>query len=297
MKYANDMMSDSKVQFAKIGNFAKRSSRNKFAEECEPRIRELSPYPISYDVSQVQPCNFSEYSYTELLSGFWIYSQSLDVNCRLIQDACNYESETPIALESFIDDKYSMSGDISKYKHIKKIVFLPGHNMLDVASVEVIARLMHEDDNVYLKPHPITNDESLQLFATRFGWNKIIDKSVSGNRLLSNCDVVYTTSASELAMTATILGKEVINVSNFFNEGSGSYHAISRVIFLAHKHKGVEEAQRLLKNLYACPWSGVISKQSDNVTERIKNYYEMSLEYRDRYKSLASPKGNPPKKS
>lgn len=296
MKFASDLMSSPQTQQSKIGNFAKRSNRSKFSEDSEQAIRDLCPYPISYDVTQVQSTNFSEFTYTELLSGFWIATQSLDINCRLLQDAANTDFDSTIDLNKLVADKYNLSEDISKYKHIKKICFLPGHNMLDVASVEIIARLIHENDDIYLKPHPITNNESLQLFATRFGWNKIINKDVSGNSLLANCDVVYTTSASEMAMSATILGKQVHNVSNFFNEGSGAYHSISRILFLAHKNMGISEAQRMLKNIFECPWSGIVTEQSVNTEQRIKDFYSKSLEYRNRYRSLASPKGNMPKK-
>jgi hypothetical protein len=296
MKYANDLMSSKDTQYSKIGDFATRSSRNKFSEEHENMIRDNSPYPISYDVTQVQTTNFSEFTYTELLSGFWIATQSLDINCRLLQDASEVNTRSNINLESIVADKYNLSSDISKYKNAKKICFLPGHNMLDVASVEIIARLVHEEDDVLVKPHPITNDESLNMLAQRFGWNKIIDRNVSGDSLIKNCDVVYTTTASEMAISGTILGKKVVNVSNFFNEGSGAYHPLTRILFQAHKNYGVEEAQRLLKNIFACEWSGVVSKESDIIEERIKSYYSKALEYRDKYKSLASPKGNPPKK-
>lgn len=296
MKYANDLMSSKDTQYSKIGNFATRSSRNKFSEENEKLIRDSSPYPISYDVTQVQTTNFSEFTYTELLSGFWIATQSLDINCRLLQDASEINTESSLDLASIVADKYNLSADISKYKDSKKICFLPGHNMLDVASVEIIARLVHEEDDVLIKPHPITNAESLHMLAQRFGWNKIIDKDVSGDSLIKNCDVVYTTTASEMAISGTILGKKVVNVSNFFNEGSGAYHPLTRILFQAHKYHGVEEAQRLLKNIFACEWSGIVTKESGNIEERIKTYYSKALEYRTRYKTLASPKGNPPKK-
>jgi len=296
MRFADERMTDPAIQEKKIGTFAKRSNRNQIAEKYEDLIRDNAPYPISYDVSQIQPLNFSEYTYTELLSGFWIATQSLEINCRLLQEASNYNNiDSALIPEKIVADKYILSDDIEKYKHVKRICFLPGHNMLDVASVEIISRLLHENDDIMLKPHPITNQESLNIFGSRFGWNKVIPKDVSGNALLKNCDVVYTTTASEMAISGTLMGKKVVNISNFFNEGSGAYHPISRILFSAHKHS-VHKAQECLLRIFSCPWSGIVVEGADSPESRIHEYYKKSLEYRDFYKPLASPRGNNPNK-
>jgi hypothetical protein len=296
MRFAEERMGDPAIQEKKIGDFAKRSMRNEIAELNEDTIRSLCPFPISYDVNQTQGLNFSEYTYTELLSGFWVATQSLEINCRLLLEASKYSEIDPkLAPEKIVADKYVLSEDIEKYKHVKKICFLPGHNMLDVASVEIISRLIHDNDDIMLKPHPITNSESLNIFGSRFGWNKVIPKDISGNALLKNCDVVYTTTASEMAISGTLLGKQVVNISNFSNEGSGAYHPISRILFEAHKH-GVAQAQDALLRIFSCPWSGVVTAGSENVSDRIAQYYKKSLEYRDFYKPLASPRGNNPNK-
>lgn len=290
MKFSHEKLSDPVIQDKKIGPFAKRSARSKLAEQYEDMLRELAPYPISYDVNQGQPINYSEYTYTELLSGFWVATQSLELNCRLMLEASKYSKlDNSLDIDSIVSDKYVLDHNLSRFSKTKKVCFLPGHNMLDVASVEIIARLVHEDDTVLLKPHPITNEESLNLFATRFGWNKIIPKDISGNALLHSCEVVYTTSASEMAISGTLLGKTVVNVSNFFNEGSGAYHSINRLLFAAHK-QGTSHAKELLLRILSCPWSGIHLHDS-NVEDRLKEYYAKSLELREIYKPLASPRG------
>lgn len=295
MKFSKELMSSPEVQHNKIGNFATRSTRNVWAEKQETLVRELCPHPISYDVSQGQGLNFSEYTYTELLGGIWTATQSSEVNCRLMQEAANYtETSSVNSLKSIVNDKYNLSPD-PKFQQVKKVCFLPGHNLLEVASTELISRLAHEEDDVYFKPHPITNDEALKLIASRVGWHRLIPKDVSGNYLLQNCDEVYTTTASEMAISGTILGKKVYNISNFFNEGSGAYLPISRVLFKKHK-QSVEAAQQALLNIINCPWSGIIIPQHTDIEARLKTFYSKSQEFRGFYKPLASPKGNPPGK-
>lgn len=293
MKFSQELMTSKEVQFGKVGGFATRSARNTWAESQEQLVRELCPFPISYDVSQGQGLGFAEFTYTELLGGMWVATQSMEVNCRLLEAASEYNC-TQCTLTDLVVDKYDLVTD-HKYQDIKKVCFLPGHNLLEVASTELTCRLAHEDDDVYFKPHPITNDDALKMIASRVGWNKVIPREVSGNYLLKNCDEVYTTTASEMAISGTILGKRVYNVSNFFNEGSGAYLPISRILFKKHK-VSVEAAQRALNNILNCPWSGIILPQHTDVESRLKQYYEKALEYRSLYRPLASPKGNPPNK-
>jgi hypothetical protein len=291
MKFSTSLMTDSSSQYAKLGDYAKRSPRSQWAGTQEQIVRELAPYPISYDVNQGQSLGFTEYTYTELLGGLWVATQSLEINCRILQEAANFEPVLDIDLKSLVSDKYVQSEDTNKYSKVKRICFLPGHNALDIASVEMIARIAHEEEDVFFKPHPITNENAMQLIGTRVGWNRIIPKEISGNALLLNCEEVYTTSASEMAISGTILGKRVINVSNFFNEGSGAYHPISRILFKPQKNKSAINA---LKSIFSCPWSGIITSQHTDVEERLRLYYEKTLSLRSLYRPIASPIGKPP---
>lgn len=296
MRFSNDLMSCTKTQDEKLGDFAKRSSRNTWPETYEPMVRSMSPYPISYDVNQGQGSGFVEYTYTEFLSGIWVCSQSLEINCRLMEDASKYtESRNITDLSSIVKDKYELI--THQYdKPVKRVVFLPGHNLLDICSSEITSRLAFEEEDIWFKPHPITNDDAMKMIGQRLGWNRIIPREISGNMVLKECEEVYTTSASEMSISGTILGKKVFNVSNFFNEGSGAYYSISKILFNKHK-QSVEAAQEALLNIINCPWSGIILPLHDDVEDRLKQYYEKSLEYRSIYKPVAGPKGNPPGKT
>ena len=292
MKFHNELMSSADTQKKKIGDFAVRSERNLWAETIEATVRECAPFPITYDVSAVQSTNFSEYNYTELAGGMWIATQSLELNARLIDFASQIQTDKNLdQFAGSLQDKYVLQDPTGAV--FQKVCFLPGHNMLDVASIETIARLAHEDEAVMFKLHPITNMEATDMIRKRVGWHRIIDRKVSGMALLRNCEEVYTSTASEMAITGTALGKKVFNISNFFNEGTGAYHVISRILFKAHR-ESVAAAQQKLINIIECPWSGLMFPWHTDVQARIADFYAKSLELRELYKPLASPKGNPP---
>lgn len=289
--FTNSRMASPDMHAARLGTDVVRSNRSAWAESMEGAIRGSSPYPITYDVSQTQSANFQEYAYTELASGVWIYTQSLEINCRLFELAS--KQDTSGELDGFsagISDKYKLQDVDSRWENRKKVCFLPGHNMLDVASIEVIARLMHEDQDAVVKPHPITNDEALGYIKTRLGASRVAPKDVSGDYLMKNCETAYVTSASEIAITATALGKKVVNISNFFNEGSGAYHSISRVLFAKHK-EGIKEAQNALRNILHCGYSGILFDGQVDIDSRISAYYAKTLELRDVYRPISSPRG------
>lgn len=292
MRFCNELMVDPEVQKKKIGEDLKRSDRNLWAESIEELVRSRCPYPASYDVSSTSSINFSEFTYTEIAGGFWINTQSLEINARIMELASTIETDKEKVLKEFnkiISDKYILNTKTPK--NIKRICFLPGHNMLDVASIEMIARIAHEEDDVMFKLHPLTDEHAISLIAKRVGWHKIIDRNMSGFELLKNCDIVYTSTASEMAITGTLLGKKVINISNFFNEGSGAYHTISRILFKAHK-ESIELAQQKLANMIDCKFSGLLFPWENDIEQRLNAFFNKALEFKEIFKPIASPQGN-----
>lgn len=298
MKWSNELMSNVDVQISKIGTETKRSARNKWAEEVgEAVVRRLCPWPISYDVSCLQPTNFGEFAYTEFSNGIVVTTQSKEINARLYHFASMVEAKDTTALDQFtkaLTDKYVLEDVPARFKDAKRVVFMPGHNMLDVVSHEILTRLYLEDEDIYVKPHPICLERVVGLIAKKVGWQRIIPKDASGFRLLFDCDEVYTTSCSEMSITGTALGKKVFNISNVHNEGAGTYHALARLIFKAHEKHGVEEAKRILNNVLSCEWSGYVFPwhSEEEVEHRLKCFYAKSFELREMYKPLTLSIGN-----
>lgn len=292
-------MSSEATQAMKTGPLAKRGPRNAWAEGIEEDVISLAPYPISYDVVSNQPVAFSEFSYTELAGGLWVTTQSIELNCKLLQ--CASKEDTDKGLEDFVallEDKYVLGDLPAGMWKVKRVCFLPGHNKLDVVNIETLSRLAFEDDDLFFKPHPITNPDALKMIGKKVGFDKVLPKDVSGTALVRQCEEIFTTSASEMCITATALGKKVTNISSFNQEATAAYHPISRLLFVAHRRYGLAEAQRILKNLIHSEWSGMLFPfhgDKETVLRRAALFYNKSLTLRNIYRELASPvKGKAP---
>ena len=278
------------------GTYPMRSERNTWAENFEVTIRELSPYPISYDVGSVQGTNFSEFTYTEFPGGgVWCDTQSREVNCRIMENASNIDGGAlgDELFEKFLEnstDKYKLdSADSPNYE---QVVFLPGHNLLDLVDHEQLQRLIYEEDDVVIKPHPLTDYQFVKQIAQKCGWQRVLWKDISGMELLNNCKTVYSTTASEMLILGVALGKTVYNISRYTAEGAGVYQPVTRVLGIAQKREGKEAAIQKLKNILACEWSGIVFPFTKNPEENLKKYFNKALEMREMYRPLAAGRGD-----
>lgn len=284
MKFAEARMADKAVHLEKIGDL-KRSKRNEWAESVEEIVRSLSPYPITYDVTSIQKPAFSEFTYTEFLNGVFVNTQSAEMNCRVMDEVSKEDKD--FNLDKFRDnvvDKYVLKNYPKKHD---LVAFMPGHNLLDLSSVELLDRYTHEYDDLMIKIHPNTDEETTKILSRRYGYNKIIKGEASGIELLKNCKVAFTTTASEMGILATILGIRTVNLSTFKHESFGAYYAIARIIYTTQFRFGLEESRRKLNNILNSDKCGLVFP-GDNVEERLINYYDFALRIRDQYKPLAA---------
>lgn len=256
-----------------------------FQRRVEKMVVEKSPWPISYDVDSAQPTKFTEFSYTDSLRGIYVNTQSLEINCRIIEKASKVAcSDFTIlnALEKIIGDKYQLSDPGEGIEPPYQIGFMVGHNMFDIVSSEIVARLAHENENFYMKLHPLTNHDYARKVAFHVGWNRLLDNDLGAYQLLKGADKVWTTTASELTMAAVILGKAVGNLSNFFNEPGGIYYPISRLLYQS------EDPRQTLNNIINCEFSGLIVPGIGDVEQRIKAYFDHALWMRREYGAISS---------
>ena len=296
-RLAENKMSDRFNERKKIGPYASRSMRNKWAVENEELIISLSPWPITYDVGSVQDNNFSEFTYTEFAGGgIWVTTQSREVNCRLIDFASKIDSgkEGEELFQKFVSsfsDKYELDELEEKYKDIKHAVFLPGHNLLDLVDTSSLEKLLREEEDVVVKPHPLTHTNALKMVSQKCGWQKVLPKNVSGAKLLEQCETVYSTTASEMIITGAALGKTVYDISLWNSSGAGVYQPFHRIITYIQKREGKEAAKKAIANILACPWSGVVFEFMPDYEERLKLYFDKALELRELYRPLSMGRG------
>jgi len=269
-----------------------RSKRNEWAENIENTIRDLAPYPISYDVDSTQSENFSEFSFTEYLGGVMLNTQSIQINTRL-RNLASKEKASKCNLGNLgklCVDKYELNQiDLPNEEFPKHVGIMTGHNLFDLVSKEILSRQVFENDFT-LKLHPLTNKHYARIMADIVGWNNIIDNKISGMQLIKNCDVAYVHSATELATVAVLFEKEIVNIGNFLNESIGVYYPITSILF---REKDIQERKKIINNLIDCNYSGFIFPwmTEEEIVERIKNFFNKSIELKEIYKDIA-PKSN-----
>jgi len=261
--------------------------RLKWAKEIEETVRDLAPFPITYDVDAKQDINFSEFAYTEFMNGLYLKTQNIEINARVMDFAYKEPAEKDLVKElESIEDKYVQVIPDIDMKMPEHVVFFVGHNMFDMVDRDKVARAAYENDgNFAIKLHPLTNDEYAGKLAKVVGWNHILPQQVSADWVLRNGKIIYITSATEMATKAVIHDKEIVNVSAFGAEASGCYYALNRVYFEAEKY-GITKREAL-NNMLNCKYSGLILPFMDDVEERIKAFYDKSLELREIYKPIS----------
>lgn len=255
-----------------------------FQKEAMALAEGLSPWPTSFDIDPSQGSRFSEFSYTDCLRGVYLNTQSIEINCRIMERASKEHCDDYTlmnTLSELIGDKYVLE-EIDVEMEGYKLGFMVGQNMFDIVSNEAVARLSHENDDFFMKLHPLTSPESARCVAFQVGRNRIISNDISAYALIHNASEVYTSTASELTMAAVLLGKPVHNMSNFFNEAGGVYYPISRLLYNS------DNPRQVLNNILNCEYSGLLPPSISNPEERIKAYYKHALEMREVYGSISS---------
>jgi len=278
MRYAEGR---SKTKQKHLGDVT-RSLRNKWIEENEDKAIAKAPYPISFDVGCTQDAGFSEYSYTEYLTGIYLKTQSQEINLRIMEEAAKVESAVDWLKEISIQDKYNQEAIDIKSLPIapKGLIVAPGSNILQIMSKEAVAKAIFYDDELAIKFHPLTNEEDVRKYASMVGWNKVIPPTVSLTPLLHQVDTIYGTAASEVVGTAVVLKKTIKDITNFLLCSRGAYLAINSTLFQLPK----EEQYKALNNIVGCKWSGVIMPFHENFDERVESFFDKSLELRKIYK-------------
>ena len=221
----NDKMEDKEKELQGL----KRAPRNKWGEQHQTLIEELCPTFITYDVNATQGLDWCEYAYTECIGGLYLTTQNIETNARIIQLASEEHSNIDIheKLLDLCNDKYLLDDNDLNDTKISDVCFMPGGNLLDLVSREIVSRYILENENFMVKLHPVSEEQVINDMTKILGRTRVIRKEYSGVTLLKNCETAYVQSTTELTIMAVILGKNIVNVSNFLNEPAGSYYAFT----------------------------------------------------------------------
>ncbi len=300
--FSNELLGDRAIQVKKVGGefAAMRGAHLSALSPVEAVIRAAAPLPASYDVNRTQAPHFIEFTYTECLgSGLLVSPMSVEVSAQLVQKALDCPDQGFDGASAVLEQRQAR-GSLDKYKldardtpDLKAVAFLPGTNIFkDIVSFEALSRAMHEDDELMIKPHPMSDGGLIGHLCSSFGHHRVLDPMVSGDACLMAAERVYAVTTTEMGLYAVLMGKPVSNIGNFWNEGRGAYSAFYRPLW----GKSPADAKAILTKALNSPFSGFMHKDDPNLSDRISTYFGAAMALRPPKPLIATPPPQPPPK-
>lgn len=274
-----DKLSDPAVQATKLGPLADKRDKalSPALAPVEDLVRTMSPLPASYDVSRTQPPYFSEFTYTELFGCLYVNPQSTEAAARMAAMALADDSDAHPWFEPPAADKYEQTAGIDAA--VRKIVFLPGNNIFkQIVSRDALTRAMRDDPDLYLKPHPLSDEELLRMLGREFGYHRVLRPDASGADYLSQATDAYVTTSTQMGLYAVLDGKRIHNIGVPSYEARGAYFPLYRLLW------GHEHPDDALISMLSSPFSGVFHPDDWNLAARIGAYFDAAMGLRDTLK-------------
>lgn len=190
-------------------------------ERCKELRRKLS-YDLSYNGFPM------DLIVTESFGGHGcliIHPADDDFTIKLLRECGSGERDISFLQEK--KDKYAL---FDAEHPAKKVVILPGTNLLCLMSKNIIKGMNKPD--VYFKPHPITTEFYIREVEMMVGKDKVLNKLASGAKVMENADELWVSQSTELGLYAKLDGKTVHTYKiNYRNKGSyfGLYNQIDRI--------------------------------------------------------------------
>lgn len=280
-------LADPKVQDRKISpEFAAlRGQHLARLAPLEELARDLAPLPISYDVTRLQPWFFQEFTYTEMLGGLYVAPQSSEMAARLVvaalADPHPSEFDAAAAVMAAAGDKYRLQDASDGLP--ARVAFIPGSNIFaEAVSREALTRLMHEDPDVRIKPHPMTSPDLVRHLGRSFGYQRILDPMASGWACLQAAELAYVTTTTEMGLYAALQGTPIANLSAFPVEARGVYNPFYRLLWA----RTPLERRRVLEAALRSPCSGFIHPEDPDPCGRLERYFATAMASRELMRPL-----------
>ena len=248
--------------------------------------RVMAPDIPSYDVNSVQGADFDEWCYTEGMCSLMAFTQSVEVNARLLLEAASEEwpgsSAVVEHLAETLVDKWELAPADSRWAG-RKAFFPPGGNLSHLINTDNVLRAFRTDSAWISKPHPVTTDEDVREAKKAFGVTRLAERDSSGMTILRYAEEVGFTTSSEMGLAAMLFSKPARDFTLFARESEGRYHPL----YLAVRMSDCGPRE-VIGRLFACPWSGFVpfTTPIDEARQRFAAYKQRTLELRERLRPL-----------
>lgn len=222
--------------------------------ECESRGIELS-----HDTMAEEPLSFKSLGYGYCAGSIIAYPQSTQAyNAYLIEAMCKSNSDVDNT-ELFINpvDKYKPKKKFEVNK-IDNLLVLPGTNILrSLVDRNILTKLASE--GAYAKLHPIMNTEDTEILKGIFNEN-LIGAEYGLYDVFKVADNIYTTTASESAIYATMCNKNLYSLEEDGHTFKGAYSPIINTLFWATSKT---ERKNIFNALYNSKISNIFNPNDD----------------------------------
>ena len=276
-------------QTKRLGKLADRIKPQLIADlqPIEAAILEATPLPCTYDVMRMQQPYFHEFTYTELMGGLMLCPQSSIAQAQLIDMALADTATKLLDVAAILETRLAQDGNLDKYnldrvsQGYDKIAFVPGSNAFrKFVSRERLARLMWEDQDVFLKLHPLSDQNLVRFLKLEFGAHRLLNPQHSGWDYLTHASDVWCCGTTEMGLYAVYLGKPITNIGNFFSEPQAAFSGLYRSLWHA------DDRRATLLKLLAHPLSGWLHPTDPDVTNRIETYFAAAWSVRQNNRPL-----------
>lgn len=241
-----------------------------FITEVERFIEKNAPLPVTFDVSPCQNPYFSEFTYNDFGTGFWVKALSGEFNTRYFLDLPKDTKG-----EIIWKEKYELTEHVDESKD-RTILFLAGTNLWNAHAWEIIDRVMYFEDKALIKTHPLTKDESLKLLGNRYGWHRILGPRDSGYGWYQKASQVYATANSELLVRSLLDGKLVDCITTIERLGTTSYMPF----LMLHKKEYTGDQ---IQSVILSEDSGIVFRGQLDWRKRLQNYFDRVMEKRKEF--------------
>lgn len=259
----------------------KRSPKSESAILLEELVKKNAPLPTTYDVAPIQDNYFTEFSYLDFNGGLVLQTLSAEVTASIMEYSIKDVVPDYSLVDKFlqnIHDKYILE-NVDCPANITKIAFMPGTNLIHCVNRELLDRELFYHDDLLIKPHPLTSDETLRHYGINYGYARVIDKQVSGMAFLKNAEVVYTASNSEMGLVAVAMKKRLVDMTSLSLQPRLSYSSFYRLF-----SGDIEHNYETFAKILTSKTSGVLMPFFDDNQERIESYFSLAMNIRELYR-------------
>lgn len=267
-------------------------------KEFEEVMLENCHLPIQFDTRKhYSPEKYSSYypinmSYTYFSHFIMVNTNETEFNIRLIEkelqslhwkkSLIKYKDIFP----SNFSSKYEML-DIDPDIEFSEVFFAPGHNWKFTIDYEKLSEKMDLNPDMVIKPHPLTDDHTIEEYGIDFGFERVIEKNASGDQVLDRCKKAYYVYSSEYGFKSILKGIPSDHMNKYFLISPLSYSAI---YFNARKYK-LKDQKKVVGHILTNPNCGIFDMNKSieeleedfigflNNLEELRNYFKPRRPY------------------